>query len=95
MDDGIWTVRMVCVFFLLADFAKYALGFFQLASMGELAIVIRHSAKQLKLIQATDALLVEDYQRTSFGAHPWQRPSLEDSLQNESPMETDASEDQD
>ena len=51
---------MVCVFFLAADFAKYALGFFQLASMAELAIVIRQSAKQLKLIQATDTLLVED-----------------------------------
>ena len=42
--EGVGHVRYVCVWFLAADFAKYALGFFQLASMAELAIVIKFSA---------------------------------------------------
>ena len=89
---------MVCVFFLAADFSKYALGFFQLASMAELAIVVRHSANQMKIIQATDTLLVEDSQRVSFGANNIRQPSdslAQDSLQIDTPADTDPSEDQD
>ena len=86
---------MVCVFFLAADFSKYALGFFQLASMAELAVVVGHSAKQLRLIQSTDTLLLENSQNMSFGAHCQQRPSLEESLQNDTPASTEQNEDQD
>ena len=59
VKDGIHNVRLVCVWFLAADFAKYALGFFQLASMAELAIVIKFSAIQLSLISKTNSALKE------------------------------------
>ena len=39
---------MIGIFFLTADYSKYALGFFQLASMAELAIVIRQSVVIIK-----------------------------------------------
>ena len=40
-EDFIRTTRHIGAFFLGADYSKYALGFCQLASMAELAIVIR------------------------------------------------------
>ena len=40
-SDLVETTRMLGVFFLSADYSKFALGFFQLASMAELAIFIR------------------------------------------------------
>ena len=39
--DIIHTSRFIGIFFLSADYIKYALGFFQLASIAELTIVIR------------------------------------------------------
>ena len=51
MEALLDTVRKIGVFFLSADYTKYALGFFQLASMAELAIVIRHYVNQLKNAQ--------------------------------------------
>lgn len=38
--DVVYAVRRLGIFFLSADYTKYALGFFQLASMAELAVVI-------------------------------------------------------
>ena len=38
--DIVVSIRRVGLFFLAADYTKYALGYFQLASMAELAIVI-------------------------------------------------------
>ncbi len=40
-SDIIHTTRLIGCFFLSADYIKYALGFFQLASIAELTIVIR------------------------------------------------------
>lgn len=34
------TIRVILVFFFVADYSKYALGFIQLASMAELTIII-------------------------------------------------------
>ena len=42
------TVLRIGVFYLSADYTKYALGFFQLASMAELSIVIRKSVIMIK-----------------------------------------------
>lgn len=47
-DDMIFTFRRLGIFFLSADYTKYALGFFQLASMAELAVVIYQSSKLIK-----------------------------------------------
>jgi len=45
----IQSLRLIGVFFLASDYTKYALGFFQLASMAELTIVIRQSVSFFKL----------------------------------------------
>ena len=45
IDD---TVLKTGIFYLSADYTKYALGFFQLASMAELSIVIRKSVKMIQ-----------------------------------------------
>ena len=39
--DMVQTTKLLGVFFLTADYFRYALGFSQLASMAELALVIR------------------------------------------------------
>ena len=49
-NDLAQTVKLVGIFFLLADYNKYALGFFQLASMVELTIVIRETINQIKKV---------------------------------------------
>ena len=51
-NDLAQTVKLVGIFFLLADYNKYALGFFQLASMVELTIVIRETINQIKKVSS-------------------------------------------
>ena len=43
------TTKLLGVFFLTADYFRYSLGFSQLASMAELALVIRESVKLVKI----------------------------------------------
>ena len=40
LDELIYNIKMLGIFFLLADFSKFALGYVQLASMAELALAI-------------------------------------------------------
>ena len=75
--NGIEKVRLVCVWFLAADFAKYALGFFQLASMAELAIVIKFSAIQIKLISTTNSTLKESQMECFDESHANSRHSVQ------------------
>lgn len=54
-DDMVQTTRLIGSFFLTADYTKYALGFCQLASMAELAVVIRQSVRLIKRSQRNSA----------------------------------------
>ena len=47
--DMVQTTKLLGVFFLTADYFRYSLGFSQLASMAELALVIRESVKLVKI----------------------------------------------
>ena len=47
----IQVVRTVGAWFAIADYFKTALGYFQLASMTELAIVIQNLISQMKLVR--------------------------------------------
>ena len=60
-EDMEYCIRIIGVMFLVSDYTKYALGFFQLASMAELTIVIRQSVYFIKQTQRQERRSIGSY----------------------------------